>query len=147
MPINTTHPASKRLMSGRDSGMSYLSTDGRRNMSDGPAFVAARSTRSGHRARLDVVHEQRVLIANVQASITNRRMRPARQALIGNAKTSFLAVARRRRLRQPEDIALALNVKMAIGEGHRTFADTAIPPHHLARRELEAGQDRIVEPV
>ena len=44
---------------------------------------------------LDVVHHQRVLIANVQAAVTDDRVRPAQLSLLGNRESSLLPVARR----------------------------------------------------
>ena len=36
---------------------------------------------------------------------------------------------------------------MTVGVGHRALADAAVAPHLLAGRELQAGQDRVVEAV
>ena len=36
---------------------------------------------------------------------------------------------------------------MVVREGQRAFADASIPPHHAAGGEVEAGEDRVVEPV
>src|SRR5262245_51891814 len=96
---------------------------------------------------LDVVGEQSVLIADVQPAVAHNWMRPARVALVGNAETSLLTVAGRRGFGEPDNVVLALNIKMPVCERHRSLADAAIPPHHLAGREVEAYQDRIVEPV
>ncbi len=110
------------------------------------ALVSSASPTSA-RGGLDVVREQRVLIAHVEAPVADHRVRPARKPLVGNVEAALLAIAGRRRFGESDDVGLTLNVEVAVRVRDRTFADAAIPPHHVARRELEAGQDGIAEPV
>src|SRR2546427_12989620 len=74
-------------------------------------------------------------------------MRPARKSLIGDAKPTLFLVASRTGLGQSDDVVLALYIKVAVGERERAFADAAVAPHHLAGREFQAREDRVVEAV
>src|SRR5580692_3161385 len=96
-------------------------------------------------ARPDIVRGQRALVADVQPPAAHDRVRPARKTLIGDPEAPFLLVASGAGLGQPNHIVFTLDVQVAVGVGERAFPDAPIPPHHLAGRELEAGQDRVVE--
>src|SRR5262245_50402133 len=106
------------------------STSGFRISGDPPPCT--RPGRSGRRRPFDVVHDERVLVTHVQPAIRDDRMRPAWKALVGDVEAPLFAIAGRRGFRQPDDIVLALDVEVAVGERHGSLADAAIAPHDLA---------------
>src|SRR5258705_6906070 len=95
----------------------------------------------------DVVSSQRPLIADVEHAAADHRMRPAWKTLILNAESAFLFVPCGARFREANDVVFALDVQIAVRVHQRAFAHAAVAPHHFAGGELEAGQDRVVEPV
>src|SRR5262245_29809604 len=83
---------------------------------------------------LHVVTEQPVLIAQVEFSIGDDRMRPTLViASLGLIETAFLFVARRCRFDQCDSpfAAFAAQIKMSIGTGQRAFADSPFAPNHV----------------
>src|SRR6185369_12548706 len=96
---------------------------------------------------LDVVAGEYALIANVEFSAADHRVCPAWPSLIGDLEAAFLFVTFRRSVRETHYIIFAQQVKFAVGISQRAFADASVSPHRLARRKLDAAQDRVVEPI
>src|SRR5437773_102350 len=96
--------------------------------------------------RLDVVTEQRVLVAQVEAAAGDDGVRPGGLvAAVRRGETALLLVRVRRRLDQRDRPGvLPADVQMTVGRGDRTSADRPLLPFRSAGLQIDADEARLI---
>ena len=74
-------------------------------------------------------------------------MAPRREPAALDLETAVLAIPRRRRFREADDAAFAVEIQAIVGEDQRALPDAAVLPRDLTRIELQRREDRAVESV